>query len=55
MRFVNDFRGIRNGPNAAFIRRSQSSGLFKDLCIVTTRNISAAEEFLVDYGSGFWT
>lgn len=56
MRFVNDFRGIANCPNVAFVRCTQSStGLFKDLRIVTTRNIRTAEEFLVDYGCGFWT
>lgn len=51
MRFIKDYRGIGNCPNVMFIRCVQySTGLFKDLRVVTTRNIRTAEEFLVDYG-----
>ncbi|KAJ7293235.1 hypothetical protein C8J57DRAFT_1268463 [Mycena rebaudengoi] len=51
-RFVNDYRGIQDKPNAVFVDRMASGEL--RIGIWSSRNIKKGEEILVSYGKGWW-
>jgi hypothetical protein len=62
MRFINDPRGIADLPNVKMGKRKQRRHEFKGHSfrisgrpIVTTRQISAGEEVLLDYGDAYWS
>lgn len=53
-RFTNDYRGVRQKPNALFEERRTPSG---ELCMSIwsgSESIRKGEEILVSYGKGFW-
>jgi SET domain-containing protein len=53
-RFINDFRGIANRPNAQFQESVNTAG---ELCMsIWSENetIKKGDEILVSYGKGFW-
>ena len=45
MRLINDYRGTGKKANTKYKQNGD---------IVTTRRVSADEEFLIDYGEGYW-
>jgi len=55
-RFCNDFRGIRDKPNAEFFEYRDKAGDLK--CAIRVRKeikaIAKGEEICVNYGKGFW-
>lgn len=52
-RFVNDYRGIRDKPNAIFEeRKSEAGGLF--MSIWTSDTIKKGDEIVVSYGKCWW-
>ena len=54
-RFINDYRGVRQKPNALFQERQTPFG---ELCMSIwsgREGIKKGEEILVSYGKGFWS
>jgi hypothetical protein len=52
-RFVNDFRGIRQRPNAVFEeRRPDTGGLM--MSIWSNEHIRKGDEIVVSYGKSWW-
>ncbi|KAL1736952.1 hypothetical protein EV714DRAFT_240635 [Schizophyllum commune] len=55
-RFVNDYRGVRQKPNAVFKdERLAASGELRIAIWSGTECIKKGEEILVSYGKGWWT
>ncbi|KAI9866108.1 MAG: hypothetical protein M1813_001669 [Trichoglossum hirsutum] len=59
-RFINDFRGIKDGPNAEFRERIVGSERRMGVWVLPVgksgkgKGISKREEICVSYGKGFW-
>ncbi|KAF9014999.1 hypothetical protein BDQ17DRAFT_1385822 [Cyathus striatus] len=53
-RFVNDYRGIAQKPNAKFNDNRLSSGELRISIWSTDREIRKGEEILVSYGKSWW-
>ncbi|KAH0545124.1 hypothetical protein FGG08_000736 [Glutinoglossum americanum] len=59
-RFINDYRGIRNGPNAEFRERIVGSERRMGVWVLPVgksgkgKGIGKGEEICVSYGKGFW-
>ena len=60
-RFINDYRGVRDGPNVEFVdllvrdeRRIGVRVLPVGKCGKGKKGIGKGEELLVNYGKGFW-
>ncbi|KAJ7275382.1 SET domain protein [Mycena haematopus] len=52
-RFVNDYRGIQDKPNAMFVEIRRPSGEL-GIRIESSRSIKKGEEILVSYGKAWW-
>ncbi|KAJ6627273.1 SET domain protein [Mycena sp. CBHHK59/15] len=52
-RFVNDYRGIQDKPNAVFLDGRTSSGELR-MNVWSSRSIKKGEEILVSYGKAWW-
>ena len=54
-RFINDYRGIREQPNAKFVdERSAETGRLEMGVWSGHQGIKKGEEILVSYGKGWW-
>jgi hypothetical protein len=59
-RFINDYRGVRNGPNAEFRERLVGSERRVGVWVLPLgksrkgKGINKGEEICVSYGKGFW-
>ncbi|KAH6917556.1 SET domain protein [Coprinopsis sp. MPI-PUGE-AT-0042] len=53
-RFVNDYRGVKQKPNAIFADSRSRSGELR-ICIRSRDEIKKGEEILVSYGKSWWT
>jgi len=53
-RFVNDYRGIANKPNAAFVDEKDEGGALKMIIRSGAQEIKKGEEILVSYGKSWW-
>lgn len=51
-RFVNDYRGVRNRPNAGFVDVERNGE--RRIGIETREEVKKGEELCVSYGKGFW-
>lgn len=54
MRFINDYRGIAKQNNVCMAERVIICEWVTARPIVTTKDIQAGEELLLDYGEGYW-
>lgn len=52
-RFINDYRGIRDKPNAIFVDARTASGELR-MSIRSSEAIRKGEEILVSYGKAWW-
>jgi len=52
LRFTNDFRGLGAAPNVDFQATTVSSRPVQ--LLVVTQPVATGDEFLVDYGAGYW-
>jgi hypothetical protein len=52
-RFINDYRGVRERPNAEFRDRRAGTGELR-MSIWSTETIQRGEEVLVTYGKAWW-
>ncbi|KZT19398.1 hypothetical protein NEOLEDRAFT_1142187 [Neolentinus lepideus HHB14362 ss-1] len=53
-RFINDYRGIRDKPNAVFQERRSDSGELRMSVWSSSLPIKKGDEILVSYGKGWW-
>lgn len=53
-RFINDFRGIKDKPNAIFTDRRDGSGELRMSILSGSEVIRKGEEILVSYGKSWW-
>ena len=53
-RFVNDYRGIKSRPNAAFVEYRTGAGELRMSIWSSTEAIKKGEEILVSYGKAWW-
>lgn len=53
-RFTNDYRGVRNKPNAIFTDYRTPAGEMR-MCIQSREEIKKGEEILVSYGKSWWS
>lgn len=52
-RFINDFRGVREKPNAVFADERSTSGELR-MSVWSMGEIRKGEEILVSYGKAWW-
>ncbi|KZV77581.1 SET domain protein [Peniophora sp. CONT] len=52
-RFINDYRGIRDKPNAEFRERRTAQGELR-MSVWTITSVQKGEEILVSYGKSWW-
>ncbi|KAF8624776.1 hypothetical protein AX15_005666 [Amanita polypyramis BW_CC] len=53
-RFINDYRGIRNRPNALFVDAKHSNGELRMSIWSSNEEIRKGEEIVVSYGKSWW-
>jgi hypothetical protein len=53
-RFINDFRGIRDKPNAIFVESRASSGELRMSVWSVATAIKKGDEIVVSYGKSWW-
>jgi SET domain-containing protein len=53
-RFVNDYRGVKQKPNAIFADSRSRSGELQ-ICVRSRDEIKKGQEILVSYGKSWWT
>lgn len=53
-RFINDYRGIREKPNAVFVDGRTGSGELRMSVWSASQTIKKGDEILVSYGKGWW-
>jgi len=53
-RFINDFRGIRDRPNAVFVEGRSPLGELRMSVWSGKDGVDKGEEILVSYGKGWW-
>ncbi|KAJ7071517.1 SET domain protein [Mycena amicta] len=54
-RFVNDFRGVADRPNASFVDYRTPNGELRVRIVSSNRAIKQGEEILVSYGRHWWS
>jgi len=53
-RFINDYRGVKGKPNAAFIDARHPSGELRMGIWSSNKEIRKGEEIVVSYGKTWW-